>query len=78
MVRRLFVHVSDREAVDNDNEFYTQSLVGLEVVLESHGAAQEDVVLGAVVDVYDGFGTYDSLKIKARAEGSRLEDVVRG
>ena len=60
------VHVDDRENVDNDDEFYVQSLIGLEVVYTPADRPLDGVSIGTVVDVFDGFGTYDSLSIQVR------------
>lgn len=47
------------EDLEDEDEFYVQELVGMEVVMQATG---EEV--GEVVAVYDGTGTHDVLRIK--------------
>jgi len=56
---RLLIHASDRELLDDEDEFYVQQLVGLDVKMQEDGSH-----IGVVVDVLDGTGTHDVLRIE--------------
>ncbi|CAG9466558.1 unnamed protein product [Pedinophyceae sp. YPF-701] len=61
----LYVHVADREDIEEEGLFYVQELVGMEVYLQN--AEDPDVVgakVGTVVEVCDGTGTHDVLRIR--------------
>jgi len=57
--RTLLIPSSAREPLDDDDEFYVQELVGLRVELLSSGKT-----IGKVVDLFDGTGTHDVLRIE--------------
>jgi 16S rRNA processing protein RimM len=58
----LLIPAAARDPLDDEDEFYVQELVGLRVFIESSG---EEV--GKVVDLFDGTGTYDVLRIELRS-----------
>ncbi|KAK9831347.1 hypothetical protein WJX81_004109 [Elliptochloris bilobata] len=58
----LLGNAASRPALDSDDEFYVQELVGMAVALQSSGG-----VIGAVVDMYDGTGTHDVLRVRLDA-----------
>jgi 16S rRNA processing protein RimM len=55
----LLIPAADRAPLDDDDEFYVQELVGLRVYIDATG---EEV--GKVVDLFDGTGTHDVLRIE--------------
>lgn len=55
----LLIPAAARDPLDDDDEFYVQELVGLRVLIDSTG---EEV--GKVVDLFDGTGTHDVLRIE--------------
>ncbi|KAI7841346.1 hypothetical protein COHA_004964 [Chlorella ohadii] len=55
----LLIPASARQALEDEDEFYVQDLVGLTVVLQSSGE-----LVGHVSDVFDGTGTHDVLRIQ--------------
>ncbi|PRW59657.1 Ribosome maturation factor [Chlorella sorokiniana] len=64
----LLIPASARQALEDEDEFYVQDLVGLTVVLQSSGE-----LVGHVSDVFDGTGTHDVLRIQlAPAQLERL------
>ncbi|CAL5229645.1 g13009 [Coccomyxa viridis] len=62
---RLLMPASDRPPLDSDEEFYVQELIGMQVIMHTSGEH-----VGSVVDVYDGTGTHDVLRIALKAEGA--------
>jgi len=70
----ILIPPSDREPLDDEDEFYVQELVGLHVHLESSGE-----MVGTVVDIFDGTGTHDVLRIKMPdAVSSTSDDEEEG
>lgn len=59
----LLIPAADREPLDDEDEFYVQELVGLKVFMATTG---EEV--GKVVDLFDGTGTHDVLRIELSQE----------
>lgn len=55
----LLIPSATRDPLDDEDEFYVQELVGLRVFIDSTG---EEV--GKVVDLFDGTGTHDVLRIE--------------
>lgn len=60
---RLLIRKSDRKPLTDEDEFYAQDLIGLSVQHAKSGAR-----LGRVVDVYDGTGTHDVLRVLLEAD----------
>ena len=63
----ILVKSDERGALDNDTEFYAQDLIGLEARVRAEdgaGDGAEILVLGTVVDLYDGTGVHDTLDIE--------------
>ena len=59
----LLIPAAAREPLDDEDEFYVQELVGLRVFMNKSG---EEV--GKVVDLFDGTGTHDVLRIELSHE----------
>ena len=55
----LMISASQREVLEDDDEFYVQELIGLKVEMLDSGDE-----IGTVIDVLDGTGTYDVLRIE--------------
>jgi 16S rRNA processing protein RimM len=55
----LLISASQREVLEDDDEFYVQELIGLKVEMLDSGDE-----IGTVIDVLDGTGTYDVLRIE--------------
>lgn len=60
----LMMSAEDRPALADDEEFYVQELIGMQVIMQETGES-----VGTVVDLYDGTGTYDTLRVQL-SEGS--------
>ena len=58
----LLIPASARNALDDEDEFYVQDLVGLRVEMLATGE-----VVGTVVDLFDGTGRHDVLRIELAA-----------
>lgn len=55
----LLISASEREVLEDEDEFYVQELIGLKVEMLESGDE-----IGTVIDVLDGTGTYDVLRIE--------------
>jgi len=73
----LYIHVDDREEIEEDGAFYVQELLGLEVFLPN--AQDPETVgelVGTIVDVHDGTGTYDCLRIRRKESDEQGEMIT--
>ena len=64
----LLIPAADRDPLEDEDEFYVQELVGLTVLLDSSGKK-----VGKVVDLFDGTGTHDVLRIELD-DGFRVDE----
>eukprot|EP00890_Picochlorum_soloecismus_P001216 jgi/Picsp_1/2095/NSC_05560-R1_protein len=55
----LLISASEREVLEDEDEYYVQELIGLKVEMLESGDE-----IGTVIDVLDGTGTYDVLRIE--------------
>lgn len=70
----LLIPAADREPLDDEDEFYVQELVGLRVFMATSG---EEV--GKVIDLFDGTGTHDVLRIELSQEFCiQLQNAEKG
>lgn len=74
--QRLLIPQSSRPPLQDEDEFYVQDLIGLKVVVHESGEEK-----GIVIDVLDGTGTHDVLRIQLKDQeqfqmktGALLED----
>jgi ribosomal 30S subunit maturation factor RimM len=58
------VRADERPELEDEDEFYSTDLMGMEVVLSEVGHERDGIILGTVVDLHDGTGTYDVLRIE--------------
>ena len=58
----LMIPADARDELEDEDEFYMQDLLGLRVLMDSTGE-----VVGKVVDLFDGTGTHDVLRIEVAA-----------
>jgi ribosomal 30S subunit maturation factor RimM len=61
---RLMIRADERPELEDEDEFYSTDLIGMEVVLSDEGHTRDGIILGTVVDLHDGTGTYDVLRIE--------------
>ena len=54
----ILIPAAQRARLDDDDEFYAQELIGLQVILDATGE-----IVGKVVDIFDGTGTHDVMRI---------------
>ncbi|GAB4821962.1 hypothetical protein N2152v2_009008 [Parachlorella kessleri] len=66
----LLIPATARKALADEDEFYVQDLVGLRVFL---AGSQEE--LGLVVDLFDGTGTHDVLRIQLHEQQQQQQQV---
>ncbi|EIE21599.1 16S rRNA processing protein RimM [Coccomyxa subellipsoidea C-169] len=64
----LLMPAQDRPALEDEEEFYVQELVGMQVIMQETGQA-----VGTVVDLYDGTGTYDTLRVQLTTDSGSGE-----
>ncbi|BDA44835.1 Ribosome maturation factor RimM [Coccomyxa sp. Obi] len=64
----LMMPAQDRPALADDEEFYVQELIGMQVIMQQTGEC-----VGTVVDLYDGTGTYDTLRVQLSGSDSEGE-----
>jgi ribosomal 30S subunit maturation factor RimM len=72
----LLLALCDRERLADADEFFVQDLIGMKAYLQ--GSNQ---LIGAVTEVYDGTGTYDTLRLRlvptaADIRGSQYRTVL--
>lgn len=75
----ILIPKAARPQLEDDDEFYSTDLVGMSVSLLQEGGGGE---IGVVVDIFDGTGTHDVLRIKmnkgiSNSEGEEEEEQQR-
>lgn len=67
----ILITATERQPLEDEDEFYVQDLMGLRVEMASDGEH-----VGTVVDIFDGTGTHDVIRVElpASTNESSLED----
>jgi 16S rRNA processing protein RimM len=70
----ILIPKASRPQLEDEDEFYSTDLVGMSVSL-LHGGGGGEEEIGVVMDIFDGTGTHDVLRIKMNTGSSNSEEV---